>query len=206
MYIDNPLKEYLDDLASKKPAPGGGSAAALAAAVGTSLMSMVANFTIGKPKFKAVEKRVSDILEKVRQYDKELRQVIDEDVAAFAKLSNGLKACGGDTAAKDELYKDAIEGPFLVCELTHRCLVLCKELAAIGNNNLITDVAIAAIMLEGAFFAARFNVYINLECIEDIDYIGKVHKVLHPLESQMPKLKESVLDMCEEVIDKITGR
>lgn len=204
MYINNPLKEYLDDLASKKPAPGGGSAAALAAAVGTSLMSMVANFTIGKPKYKAVEKKVSDILEKVRQYDKELREIIDEDVVAFEKMSKGLKACGDDTAAKDELYKDAIEPPFLVCELAHHCLVLCKELAAIGNKNLITDVAIAAIMLEGAFFAAKFNVYINLECIKDMDYIGKVHKVIHPLEDQMPKLKEDILEMCEEVIDEIT--
>lgn len=206
MYINNPLKEYLDDLASKKAAPGGGSAAALAAAVGTSLMSMVANFTIGSPKYKAVEKKAADILEKVRKYDGELREIIDEDVAAFEKMSKGLKACGDDEAARDELYKGAIEPPFLVCEIAHHCLLLCRELAAIGNRNLITDVAIAAIMLEGAFFAAKFNVYVNLECVKDIDYIGKLHKVLHPLEGRMPKLKEEILEMCEDVIDKIECR
>jgi len=203
MYIEGTIKSYLDDLAAKKPAPGGGSAAALAAAIATSLMSMVANYTIGKPKYKDVEAKVSDILAKVQAYDKELRELIDEDVAAYEKMAKGLKECGDDTARKDELYKDAIEPPFLVCEITHHCLLLCKELAQCGNTNLITDTAIAAIMLEGAFFSAKFNVYINLECIKDLDYIGKVHKVLHPLEEEMPKLKEEAIELCEEVIDKI---
>jgi len=203
MYINDPLKDYLDDLAAKKPAPGGGSAAALAAAIGTSLMSMAANYTIGKPKYKDVEARVSGILEKVRRYDKEQRELIDEDVAAFEKMSRGLKECGPDTARKDELYKCAIEPPLLVCELTRQSMELCKELAQCGNKRLITDIAIAAIMLEGAFFSAKFNVYINLECVKDLDYIAKVHKALHPLEEQMPELKEEILELCEEVIDNL---
>lgn len=198
MYIDKPLKEYLNDLAAKKAAPGGGSAAALAAAIGTSLMAMVANFTIGKPKYRDVESKVSEILDKVRQYDKELRAIIDEDIEAYEKMSAGLKGCAGDEAASDELYKGAIEPPFMVCEITHNCLKLCKDLAKMGNANLITDTAIAAVMLEGAFFSARFNVYINLGHVKDMDYIGKVHKVLHPLEDVMPKLKEDVLEMCED--------
>jgi len=201
MYIDRPLKEYLDDLAARKPAPGGGSAAALAASVGTSLMSMVANYTIGKPKYKDVEARVADILLKVQKFDEELRALIDGDVAAYRKLSDGLKAAGQDEAKKDELYKAAIEPPFSVCEITAKCLALCKELAALGNKNLITDTAIAAIMLESAFFSAKYNVYINLECINDMDYIGKIHHVLAPLEEKMPDLKEEILEMCEDVID-----
>jgi formiminotetrahydrofolate cyclodeaminase len=203
MYIDKPVREYLDDLAAKRPAPGGGSAAALAAAVGTSLMSMVANFTVGNPKYRDVESKVSGILQKVERYDKELRKLIDEDVEAYERVASGLKSAGKDEAAVDELYKAAIEPPFLVCEITYNCLKLCMELAVCANKRLITDAAIAAIMLEGAFFAAKFNVYINLEHVKDMDYIGKIHKVIHPLEDAVPKLKEEILEACEEVIDRI---
>lgn len=203
MYIEGTLQAYLDDLAAKKPAPGGGSAAALTAAIGTSLMSMVANYTIGKPKHKDVEARVAAILAEVRKFDGDLRATIDRDVEAYGRLSKGLKEASRDAAGKDALYKVAIEPPLAVCEITGKCMKLCKELAESGNKNLITDTAIAAILFEAAFFSAKFNVYINLECIKDMDYIGKVHQGLAPLEEEMPRLKEEILEICEEVIDKL---
>lgn len=206
MYIDRPIKEYLADLAAKKPAPGGGSAAALGAAIGTSLMSMVANYTVGKPKYKDVEARAADILLKAGQFGSELELLIDKDVEAYGKLSKGLKECGDDAAKKDALFKMAIEPPLAVCQISYKCMELCRELADIGNKNLITDTAIAAIMFESAFFSAKFNVYINLECIKDISYIEKVHKAVAPIEKAMPGLKEEVLEMCEEVIDKLECR
>ena len=64
MYRDSTLKQYLEDLAAKKPAPGGGSAAALTAAMGASLISMVINFTLGKPKYAKYESELKGILEK----------------------------------------------------------------------------------------------------------------------------------------------
>ena len=67
MYIDRPMREYLDDLAAKKPAPGGGSAAALAASMGVSLMSMVANYTAGNPKYKSGEAKIVDIIAKYKE-------------------------------------------------------------------------------------------------------------------------------------------
>ena len=78
--------------------------------------------------------------------------------------------------------------------------IAAKELAEAGNKNLITDIAIAAVLLEGAFLSAKYNVYINLGCMKDTDYIGKVHHVLAPLEGQMPKLKEEIVEVCEDAI------
>jgi formiminotetrahydrofolate cyclodeaminase len=100
----------------------------------------------------------------------------------------------------DRDYKDAMTPPYEVCRISADCLKLCLELAECGNKNLITDTAIAAICLEGAFFAAKYNVYINLKYIKDVDFIGKIHGVLHPLEEELPKLKEEILEKCEEVI------
>ncbi len=218
MYIDKPLREYLDDLAAKKPAPGGGSAAALAAAIGAGLMSMVANYTVNNPKYKASQEKMAEILVKSENFRREFEGLVDKDVEAYKKLSmvrqgspstlsnvEGSKAMKGlpiDLSKLDEAYKEAVVPPFDICKAASACLKLCADLAEGCNKNLITDTAIAAIMLEGAFFSAKFNVYINLKYIKDIDFIGGLHKVLAPLEESVPKLKDEVLELCEEIIQR----
>lgn len=202
MYINEPLKTYLDDLAAKSPSPGGGSAAALAASVASGLMLMVANYTIGNPKYKDAEASAADIMVRVQQFNAELYDLIDEDVTAYRKLSQQMKDPKKDPARLDQAFKDALQPPFEVCKITSECLKLCHGLAKCGNKNLITDTAIAAIMLEGAFFSAKYNVYENLKSIKDMAFIEKVHGVLAPLEKSIPKLKEDVLELCEEVITK----
>jgi len=202
MYVDKPFKEYLDDLAAKKPAPGGGSAAALGASIGASLMCMVANYTVGNPKYKAAEERVAAMLVKVENMRTRLQELVDEDVAAYGKLSKGMKEPAKDTARMDELYKEAAAVPFEVCRISADCLKLCDELVEIGNKNLVTDTAIAAILFEAAFFSAKFNVYINLKYIKDLEFVGKIHRTLAPLEDALPKLKEEILEKCEDIIGK----
>ena len=199
-YIKDSIQKYLDDLAARRPAPGGGSAAALSAATGAALMSMVANYTVGNPKYKENESRVADILKKSEKYRAELQALVDKDVEAYEKLSAGMKKIAKDSPELDKLYKEAMKPPFDICNITSDALKLCEDLAKYGNKNLITDTAIAAILLEGAFFSAKFNVYINLKYIKDIDFVGEVHKVLAPLEESMPVLKEEILEMCEDAI------
>jgi len=189
MYIKENIETYLNDLSARKSAPGGGSAAALNAAVGAALMSMVANYTDGAGK----------LLKSTEEARKKLQTLIDADVEAYGKLAKAIKECK-DPVKLDALYKEAAKPPYEVCNISAQCLKLCEELAGRGNKNLITDVAIAAICLEGAFFAAKYNVYINLKYIKDIDFIGDIHKVLQPLEEELPKLKEEILERCEEVI------
>lgn len=201
MYINKPMKTYLDDLAAKKPVPGGGSAAALSAAIGAGLMSMVCGYTVGNPACKAGQNEVADILVRTENYRLELEALVDEDVNAYGKLAEGLKAFAKDNDKIEPLYKDAITPPFETCKIASECLKLCKILAECGNKNLITDVAVAAILLEGAFFSAKFNIYINMKHIKDMDYIGQVHGVLAPLEEELPALKEEILELCEEVIE-----
>ena len=201
MYIDKPIKVYLDDLAAKKPAPGGGSAAALSAAIGAGLISMVANYTVGNQAYKAHQDMVADILVRAEKYRSELEALLDKDVEAYGKLAEGLKVSGKAGDKVEVLYKEAVKPPFEICVIASECLKLCKTIAEFGNRNLITDVAIAAIMLEGAFFSAKFNVYINMKYIKDMDYVGQIHSLLAPLEEKLPALKEEILEMCEDVIE-----
>lgn len=190
MYIKESIEAYLNDLSARKSAPGGGSAAALNAAIGAALMSMAANYTDGAER----------ILKKTEEARKRLQVLIDADIEAYGKLSKVLKESGKEAAKLDEAYKEAAKPPYEVCKISAECLKLCEELAERGNKNLITDVAIAAICLEGAFFAAKYNVYINLKYIRDMDFVGEMHKTLQPLEEELPKLKEEILERCEEVI------
>ena len=200
MYLGRPIKEYLDDLSAKRQSPGGGSAAALEAATGAALMSMVANYTIGNPKYKDCEKKAVDSLKKSEAARKRLQLLIDADVEAYNKLSKAKKERAKDAGQMDAAYKEALRPPYEVCKISAECLKLCVGLVECGNKNLVTDTAIAAIMLEGAFFAAKFNVYINLKYIKDMGFIGEVHNLLQPLEEELPKLKEEILEKCEDVI------
>ena len=189
MYIKESIEKYLSDLAARKSAPGGGSAAALSAAIGVGLMSMAANYTDD----------AQDILKRTEEARKRLQALIDADVEAYGKLSKDIKE-SKDPAKLEVSYKGAAKPPYEVCAISAECLKLCEDLAGRCNKNLITDVAIAAICLEGAFFAAKYNVYVNLKYIKDMDFIGEMHKVLQPLEEELPKIKEAILEKCEEVI------
>ena len=202
MYIEGPIHKYLEDLAARKPAPGGGSAAALQAAMGVALMSMVANYTVGNEKYKDVEKRAADLLVKSDRYRTELGELVDKDVEAYKNLSEGMKKHKKGTQELEDVYKKAIEPPYETCKIASECLKLCGELVEIGNRNLITDTAIAAIMLEGAFFSAKYNVYINLKYMNDMKFIESVHRFLSPLEKEMPRLREEIIEKCEDVIAK----
>ncbi|MFA4981845.1 MAG: cyclodeaminase/cyclohydrolase family protein [Candidatus Omnitrophota bacterium] len=202
MYIDKTLREYLNDLAAKKPAPGGGSAAALSASIGAGLMSMVANYTVGNPKYRDSDEKIAPLLAKIEKLRDELEDLIDKDVEAYNKLSKGMKVRGKNPAGHDELYKESVKAPFEICKLSFECLKMCPDLARYGNPNLITDTAIAAILLEGAFFSAKFNAFINLKNVKDMKFIEMVAGTLSPLENEAPKLKEDILEMCEDVISK----
>ena len=161
-YKDETLKKYLDDLAAKLPAPGGGSAAALTAALGISLISMAVNFTIGKPKYANFEEELKTILEKSEKLKEEFLRLVDLDVVAYESKN----------------IRDALDVPFMVCRLCFETIKLCLPLIKKGNINLISDVAVAAILLESAFAAAYFNVEINLKSIDDKKLIKAVRKEL----------------------------
>jgi len=186
MYCDKSLKEYLKDLSAKLPAPGGGSAAALTAALGASLISMVVNFTLGKPKYAKFEEELKGILEKSEKLREEFLRLVDLDVVAFE--------------SKD--IRDAMDVPFMVCRLCFEGIKLCRSLVTKGNINLVSDVAVAAILLESAFASAYFNVEINLRPLNDKRLSRAVIKELAQKGRLITKMR---LDTEERVGKTIRG-
>jgi len=162
MYCNKPLKKYLDDLAAKLPAPGGGSAAALTAALGAALISMVVNFTLGKPKYAEFERGLKNILAASENLRNRFLKLVDLDVTAY----------------KSKNLKKALDVPFSVARLCFKGVQLCPPLIKKGNINLVSDVAVAAVLLESAFRCAYFNVEINLKYLKDEALARKIHSEL----------------------------
>ncbi|MCX5695616.1 MAG: cyclodeaminase/cyclohydrolase family protein [Candidatus Omnitrophica bacterium] len=183
MYKDESLKKYLDDLAARLPAPGGGSAAAFNAALGVALISMVVNFTLGKPKYAKYEKELNNILDKSEILRMEFLRLTDLDVIAY----------------KSKNLRDALNTPFMVARLALEGIKLCPPLVKKGNINLISDVAVAAILLESAFASAYFNVEINLKALNDT----KLKKAIRKELSQKAKLVKKIRTDMEGKVGKI---
>jgi len=183
MYKYTPIDKYLDDLSAKLPAPGGGSAAALNAAMAASLISMVVNFTLGKPKYAKYESQLKGILEKSERLRKEFLNMVDLDVAAY----------------KSKNIRDALDVPFMLARLCYEGIKLCPPLVKKGNVNLISDVAVAAIFFESAFASACFNVEINLKSLNDNKLSASIRKEL----AHKRELINKVRQKTEEAIGKI---
>ncbi|MFB0526548.1 MAG: cyclodeaminase/cyclohydrolase family protein, partial [bacterium] len=90
-YRSERLEKYVDDLAAKLPAPGGGSVVALVGALGVGLLSMVSNFTLGKEKYKQSEEEIKKILDRSEDLRKRLTELVDEDIRVYDKVSGAYK-------------------------------------------------------------------------------------------------------------------
>jgi formiminotetrahydrofolate cyclodeaminase len=208
MYKDS-LKPYLNDLAGRKPAPGGGSAAALAAATGAALISMVCNFTVGKEKYKAVEAEIKEMLSSAEGLRAEFMDLVDKDVAAYKKVSSAYtmpKETDDEKKIRgrsiQEALKEALAVPLEVCICCYRAMKLCPEVGKKGNSNLVSDVGVAIALLESAFRSALLNVEINLSAIKDKECIVEVRRVLDPLEKETGIIAEAVWQAVKDTMTK----
>jgi len=168
------LKKYLDDLAAKLPAPGGGSAAAMSAALGSALISMVLNFTVGKPKYAEHESHLKKYLDKSEKLRLEFLRLVDLDVTAYN--------------SKD--LRKSMDVPLMVCRLCFEAANICPLILEKSNQNLISDVAVAAQLLESAFSSAYVNVDINLKYLNDPELAKGIRKELDEKDKAVKKIRQ----------------
>ncbi len=163
------VNEFLAELASDSPTPGGGSVAALSGALGAALCSMVCNLTIGKKKYVDVEEDLKRVLVETERLRLELNQLIDEDAAAFDKVMTAMKLpketddekAAREAALQDSLV-DAASIPLVVMGKCVEVVELSATVAEKGNVNAVSDAGVAALNGRAGVHAARLNVLINL--------------------------------------------
>jgi len=196
------VTEFLDALASSAPAPGGGSVAALAGALGAALVSMVCNLTLGKAKYADVQDDISALVAQSEALRRQLTDLLEADVAAYTGVSAAYKLPretpdekAARTAAIQEALKSATVVPMQVAEACVQVLSLCPPAADKGNVNAISDVGVAALMAEAGLRSAALNVYINLNAIQDQAFCAQVGDKLKALLEGKPALKDQIYDL-----------
>lgn len=174
MYLYGTVRSYAEAASSGQPTPGGGSVAALAGALGMTMGCMAANFTVGKKKFKAVEPEVRQLLAACLHARDDLLRLMDEDTKAYGTVSAAYampKETPEQAAARTGMIQKALvvamDAPLQVIRACRSALEPIARLAEIGNPNLISDVGVAAILAEAALRAAKLNVEVNLQSLED---------------------------------------
>lgn len=171
---DKSLQVFLDELASKAPTPGGGSAAAVMGAQSAALTSMVCNLTIGKPKYAEVEADMRALLAKSEALREKLTGMIKADIDVFERLmaAYGLpKETDEQKTARSEaiqsVLKDATEIPLACAQACAEAISLSRIAGEKGNLGVISDAGAAAMSAYAGLKSATLNVYINTSGLKD---------------------------------------
>ena len=198
------VKSFLSELASKSPAPGGGSVAALSGALGTALASMVCNLTIGKETYLAVEKEIKQVLNESEKLRKRLTELIDEDTDAFNDVMKAFKMPKENDEqikkrkqAIQEGYKIAASVPLETAKTCEQILDVALVVAEKGNKNSITDAAVSAIMAKAGVESALLNVKINLGSIKDEKFVKNISKEIEELQKNATNKSNKIMKIVE---------
>ena len=192
---DKSIVTFLDELASKQPTPGGGSAAALMGAQAAALVSMVCNLTIGKPKYAEVEADMQTLLTQAEALRETLIGMIKADVDVF----NKLMACYGLPKATDEekthrsaqiqlVLRDATEVPLDCAKACAKAMALSRIAAEKGNLGVISDAGVAVMTAYAGLKSAALNVHINAASLQDREFadakLAELETIMQSAESE----------------------
>ena len=178
---DGPLvsltnREFVDELSSNSPAPGGGSVAALCAAQSAGLVAMVGNLTVGKAKYGQVQDRVKEIAELGQDLKDFFLAAIDDDTHAFNAVMDSFrlpKVTPEQQKTRDlaiaAATREATRVPLAVLEKAPILLELAAEIGMIGNANSLSDAGVAILTGMTGAEGAYYNVLINLESLRELD-------------------------------------
>jgi len=199
------VKEFLSELASSSPAPGGGSVAALSGALGVALSSMVCNLTIGKEKYEDVQDEIKKILKESEKLRMELTKLIDKDTDAFNMVMKAFKMPKGTDEQKEErtnaiqqALKTAAEIPLETARTCEKVLDLSANVAKKGNQNSITDAGISALMANAGVKGAILNVKINLGSIKDEKFVKRISDELEKIENDSDDKTFRILKIVDD--------
>jgi len=206
MYIEETLHYYLDDLASAKPTPGGGSAAALSGAMGAALASMVCRITIGKGTYADVRQEIEELLRKTEYLRSRFQQLMQEDIEAYGHLSGSYKLPRETSEERkyrtDMIQQQLVEAalvPLEVVECAAELIQSCQKIAEIGSITVLSDIETGAILASCAGKGAAFMVHINVRSIKDDTLVIE-------LENRLNTALSTIAEGVDQVTNRVRGR
>ncbi len=202
------IKTFLEELSSNSPAPGGGSASAICAALSAALVSMVANLTTGKEKYAEQEPVMQQLLADTKELRQRFIKLMQEDIDAYSFYAKALKM-KRETELEKRARKSAIQGALrLSTEVPLKMIDACAKTAELaltaakyGNPNAISDAGAAALFAQAAAKSAAYNVYMNLPHINDAELAGLSQvKMLEGIE-KVNRTAEEVSSVLQKIFD-----
>ncbi len=197
--IVEPVRTFVERLASAEPTPGGGSAAALAGALAGALTAMVARLSMGRG---ADDELLDQSVRTAEQAAQTLLALVDRDAEAFDRVMAAMRMPRGSDpekasrqAAVQEALQNATAVPLTTAEQALLVLALAPEIARIGNPNAVSDMGVAALLAHAAVRGALLNVAINAKSIKDAGYRRDAAARAGELERRADDLRTAALDV-----------
>lgn len=196
--------DFLEDLSAGTPTPGGGSAAAYAAAMGAGLVSMVIRTTLGKKKYADAREALEQYLEESEQLRADLTTAVEEDAAAFDDLMGAYRLPSDAPDRSQAIQQATLEAaliPLQVVRNSVRVMELALEVTRKGNINAVTDSASGLNLAYAAVQSAGLNVRINLQDLDDRETAETLINELDSLEVKAQDLLARIRDVLTERAD-----
>lgn len=210
--MDGPLVnrttfDFVDEVSRDTPAPGGGSVAALAGALGGALATMVANLSTGKGEFNDRYDELCSIAERGQTVKDALLRAVDADTSAFDKVLDAMRMPrdseaqqAARAASMQEGYKAATRVPLTTVLQCRDALQLCSEIAALADPEMVSDAGTGALLAHAGAQAAAYNVRINLRHIDDADFGIEMRGEIDSALSECAELATAVAAEVDRVL------
>ena len=202
---DKTIDDFVLDLASKAPVPGGGGASAIAGSIGTALGGMVASLTIGKAKYKEVEDEIKSLKERSDEIQNRLLELAEADAQVFTKLSSVYsmpKKTDDEKISRahtmEAALKDAADIPLKIMRESSKAICLMEDFAEKGNKMAVSDAGCGVILCKSALQSAWLNVCINTMSMKDRRYADKINEEGKDLLQKHLPLADKIYKSIEE--------
>jgi methenyltetrahydrofolate cyclohydrolase len=206
MYLDQTLETYLNDLASSNSTPGGGAAAAVSGAMAAALACMVCRLTLGKEKYADVQTEISTLLQQAEEHRQRFQELMAEDISAYETLSACFKMARETEEQQQRrataIQKSLVAAALVPLEMSERALAIariCERVAEIGNTNVLSDIAAAAMFAASAATGAAWMVRVNLQGIKDVQQAAGLSK-------RLSKVLDEITSRCQHVTSLVGER
>jgi formiminotetrahydrofolate cyclodeaminase len=202
MTTQRSVENFLDDLASAAPTPGGGSAAAVIGAMGAALISMVCNVTLGKKGQDAVAPAMQAVRDESEGLRARLTSMVADDVAAFDALMAAYRLPKGSEDEKSRraeaiqtTLRAATETPLACARACSEVVALSRRAAEHGFSGVVSDAGVGVLAANSALRSAALNVYINAPSLKDREYATAALAEIEKLLAQSARESEAVFEL-----------
>ncbi len=205
MSWDRSINDYLEELGSPSPAPGGGASSALAAAIGAAQLQMVVELTLQNSRYQQAWPQMEEHTSHLQALRKRFLELADEDAQGYQAVAAALKLPRNTpelaqkrTAVLEANLYAATQAPLAIMELAAQALFLCQKIAAEGTSMAASDVTVAAALLRSAIDGAAATTLANTCWMQDRSLAQQINRQLDQLRKQGDDEARNAMDLAEK--------